>query len=133
MITSFPGLGDLAGARLLGEIGDDRTRFADARALRAYAGSAPVTRASGRSRVVTHRRIKNDRVATVGFSWAFMAITHSPPARAHYDRRRAGGDGHPAALRHLFNRFLGQLFHCLHTDQNFDPIKAFTTSQPAAA
>jgi hypothetical protein len=36
-------------------------------------------------------------------------------------------------LRHLFNRFLGLLFHCLHTDQTFDPIKAFTTSQPAAA
>jgi transposase len=133
VITSFPGLGDLAGAQLLGEIGDDRTRFTDARALRAYAGSAPVTRASGRSRIVTHRRIKNDRLATVGFSWAFMAITHSPPARAHYDRRRSAGDGHPAALRHLFNRFLGQLFHCLHTNQTFDPIKAFTTSQPAAA
>jgi type II secretory pathway component PulJ len=133
VITSFPGLGDLAGARLLGEIGDDRTRFTDARALRAYAGSAPVTRASGRSHIVTHRRIKNDRLATVGFSWAFMAITHSPAARAHYDRRRSSGDGHPAALRHLFNRFLGQLFHCLHTNQTFDPIKAFTTSQPAAA
>ncbi|MFD1522932.1 transposase [Pseudonocardia yunnanensis] len=58
-------LGGLAGARLLGEIGDDCTRFADARKLRAHADSAPVTRASDQSRVVTHRRIKNDRLATV--------------------------------------------------------------------
>ncbi|MGH3439510.1 MAG: transposase, partial [Sciscionella sp.] len=41
-ITSFPGLGDLTGARVLAEIGDDRTRFADARGLKAFAGSAPV-------------------------------------------------------------------------------------------
>jgi transposase len=46
IITSFPGLADLTGARVLAEIGDDRTRFTDARALKAYAGSAPVTRAS---------------------------------------------------------------------------------------
>lgn len=49
IITSFPGLADNAGARVLAEIGDDRDRFADARALKAYAGSAPITRASGRS------------------------------------------------------------------------------------
>ena len=49
IITSFTGLGDVTGARVLAEIGDDRARFADARSLKAYAGSAPVTRASGRS------------------------------------------------------------------------------------
>ncbi len=43
IITSFPGLGDLTGARVLAELGDDRRRFADARAVKAYAGSAPVT------------------------------------------------------------------------------------------
>src|SRR5207248_5328316 len=67
IITSFPGLADTAGARVLAEIGDDRDRFADARALKAFAGSAPVTRASGRSIVITHRRVKNDRLAAAGF------------------------------------------------------------------
>jgi len=57
------GLGDSTGARVRAEIGDDRARFADARALKAYAGSAPITRASGRSISVTRRRIKNDRLA----------------------------------------------------------------------
>jgi Transposase IS116/IS110/IS902 family len=41
------GLADLTGARVLAKIGDDRDRFADDRARKAYAGSAPVTRASG--------------------------------------------------------------------------------------
>ena len=57
IITSFTGLGDLTGARVLAEIGDDRDRFADARSLKAYAGSAPITRASGRSLSVTRRRV----------------------------------------------------------------------------
>lgn len=125
VITSFPGMGDLSGARLLAEIGDDRSRFADARALKAYAGSAPVTRASGRSIAITRRLVKNDRLNAVGFLWAFAAIPRPGPAKDHYDRRRAHGDRHPAALRHLFNRMLGQLHHCLHTGQTYDPIKAF--------
>ncbi|MGH3465841.1 MAG: transposase [Kribbellaceae bacterium] len=44
IITPFVGAADMTGARLLGEIGDDKTRFADARALKAFAGSAPVTK-----------------------------------------------------------------------------------------
>jgi transposase len=125
IITSFPGLADTGGARVLAEIGDDRTRFADPRAVKAYAGSAPVTRASGRSIVITRRRIKNDRLASAGWTWAFASLTHSPGARAHYDRRRAAGDRHAAALRHLFNRFLGQLHHCLTTGQRYTEVAAF--------
>jgi transposase len=63
IITSFPGLGKLAGARVLAEIGDDRARFTDARGLKAFAGSAPITRASGKKTVVLHRHIKNRRLA----------------------------------------------------------------------
>src|SRR6266700_2042263 len=63
IITSFPGLGALTGARVLAEIGDDRSRFADAKGLKAYAGAAPVTRASGKTIAVLHRRVKNQRLA----------------------------------------------------------------------
>jgi transposase len=132
IITSFPGLADSTGARVLAEIGDDRTRFADARALKAYAGSAPVTRASGRSLSVTHRRIKNDRLAAVGWIWAFAAATNCEPARDHYRRRRDHGDRHAAATRHLFNKLLGQLYHCLQDQQTFDDTKAFSPTAAAA-
>jgi transposase len=129
IITSFPGLADISGAIVLAEIGDDRTRFADDRALQAFAGSAPVTRASGKSRTVTRRRTKNNRLAAIGYSWAFTAAARPSPTREHYLHRRQHGDGHPAALRHLFNRMLGQLHHCLHTRQRYDPIKAFPHAQ----
>ena len=135
IITSFVGVGDLTGARLLAEIGDDRTRFADARALKAFAGSAPVTKASGRSIRITHRHVKNNRLAAVGFVWAFVASGCQGPTRAHYLARRDHGDRHPAALRHLYNRMLGQLYHCLQTGQTYDPIKAYgpTPTHPTRA
>ncbi len=101
IITSFPGLADSIGARVLAEIGDDRARFPDVRALKAYAGSAHVTRASGRSMSVTHCHIKNSRLANAGWMWAFSATSNCEPARQHYRHRRENGGRHAAANRHL--------------------------------
>jgi len=135
IITSFPGLGPLAGARVLAETGDDRSRFQDAKGLKAYAGAAPITRASGKSRSVTRRKVKNNRLASAGYTWAFSALTASPGARAHYDRRRDDGDRHAAAQRNLFGRLLGCLHHCLTTGQYYDETTAFPAqaAPPAAA
>ena len=133
IITSFPGLGALTGARVLAETGDDRSRFADAKGLKAYAGAAPITRASGKTRSVTHRRVKNNRLAAAGYIWAFSALTASPGARGHYDRRRDAGDGHAAAERNLFGRLLGCLHHCLLTGQHYDETTAFPTPEPLPA
>ena len=60
--------------RLLAEIGDDPQRFRDPRGLKAFAGAAPITRASGRSTSITRRRVKNNRLAAVGFVWAFPRL-----------------------------------------------------------
>ncbi len=128
IITSFPGLGPIAGARVLAETGDDRSRFSDAKGLKAYAGAAPITRASGKTRSVTHRRVKNNRLAAVGYTWAFAALTASPGARAHYHRRRDAGDRHAAAQRNLFSRLPGCLHHCLATGQHYDEATAFPAS-----
>jgi transposase len=133
IITSFPGLGNLAGARVLAEIGDDRARFADARGLKAFAGSAPITRASGKKTIVLHRHIKNRRLATVGSIWALASLRASPGARRHYDARRAAGDWNRQAQRHLFNKFLGQLHHCLQTGQPYNEHRAFPPPLPLAA
>ena len=105
---------------MLAEIGDDRSRFQDARGLKAYAGAAPITRASGKTRSVTHRSVKNNRLAAAGYIWAFAALTASPGARAHYDRRKDAGDRHAAAQRNLYSRLLGCLHHCLPPGQHYD-------------
>ncbi len=133
IITSFPGLGPIAGARVLAEIGDDRSRFQDAKGLKAYAGAAPITRASGKTKSVTRRKIKNNRLNAAGYTWAFSALTASPGARAHYDRRRDDrrrddGDRHAAAQRNLLGRLLGCLHRCLTTGQHYDETIAFPTT-----
>lgn len=94
----------------------NRNRFADARSLKAYARSAPVTRASGRSLSVTHRRVKNNRLAAAGFVSAFVAATHSPgPARSTTPVDEPG-DRHAAALHNVFNRLV-RLYVPLPTDR----------------
>jgi hypothetical protein len=57
--------------------------------------------------------------------WAFAAIPRPGPVKEHYERRRAHGDKHAAALCHLFNRLLGQLYHCLQSGQIYDLAKSF--------
>jgi hypothetical protein len=133
IITSIPGLGTVLGARILGEIGDDRTRFTDAKALKAFAGTAPVTRASGRKCSVTMRVVRNRRLCQAGYLWALPLLTHSPGARAHYDHRRERGDTYSAAARHLANRYFGILFHCLQNRLTYDETKAFPTPTKIAA
>lgn len=132
ILNSLPGLGLVLGARVLGESGDDPTRFADAASRRAYAGTSPVTRASGKSRVVM-RRSGNRRLTTACRLWAFSALTCSPGARAHYDKRRAAGDRHEAALRHLSNKLIGQLDFCLRHHVPYDEHAAWNTTLTIAA
>ena len=84
-LRSLPGLGDILGARVLAEFGDAPDRYTDARARRNYAGTAPVTRASGTSHVVVARLARNKRLFDATYQWAFCALTRSPGARAYYD------------------------------------------------
>jgi hypothetical protein len=79
--------------------------------MKAFAGPAPVTRASGKKTVITYRRIKNNRLAAAGSIWALPALKASPGAKRHYQTRRERGDWNRQAQRHLFNKFLGQLRH----------------------
>lgn len=131
IVSSFPGVGTQLGARFLAEIGDDRSRFADARGLKAFAGAAPVTRASGKSSFVHARRAKNNRIASTGYVWAMAAIRHDPQWERLYRARRDHGDRHTAALRKLFNSMLSKMHHCLINNHVYDPAQAFTRPAPS--
>jgi transposase len=125
IIRSLPGLGMTLGARVLGEFGDDPNRYADAKCRKNYAGTSPITKASGRSRVVLARYARNKRLADACQMWAFAAITTSPGARAFYDQHRAAGDTHQRALRALANRLVGILHGCLRHDTRYDEHTAW--------
>jgi len=133
ILDSLPGLGVVLASRLLAEFGDDPDRFAHAAGRRAYAGTAPVTRASGKMHAVVLRRGGNRRLVDTCRQWAYSAITISPGARAHYDRRRAAGDRHEAALRNLANKLVGQLDHCLRHNRTYREADAWTAPPAALA
>jgi hypothetical protein len=125
VIRSLPGLGMILGARVLGEFGDDPNRYRDAKSRKNYAGTSPITRASGKHRVVLARYARNKRLADATHQWAFGALTASPGARAFYDRRRADGDTHHRALRALANRLVGILHGCLDHGTVYDEHTAW--------
>ena len=82
--TSQPGLGVVLGAPVLAEYADDPHRYADARALKNYAGTAPITRQSGKKKIVLARYVHNDRLTDALTRQAFTAVNASPGARAYY-------------------------------------------------
>jgi hypothetical protein len=133
IVTSQPGLGPVLGARVLAEFGDDADRYADAKARKNYAGTSPITRASGTRRVVLARYARNKHLADATHQWAFCALTASPGARAYYDSSRARGVSHHAALRQLANRLVGILHGCLKTRTTYREDTAWPdlTSQAA--
>lgn len=125
IILSQPGLGPIVGARVLAEFGDDPTRYASAKARKNYAGTSPITRASGKKKVVLARYVHNDRLVDALGTQAFSALRSSPGARAYYDRLRARGVGHHTALRQLANRLVGILHGCLKTGTLYDESTAW--------
>ena len=125
ILRSLPGLGTVLGARVLAEFGDDPLRYADAKARRNYAGTSPITRASGRSWVALARVARNRRLADATYRWAFTAISASPGARAYYDARRARGASHSTTLRAVANRLVGFLHGCLRTGSCYDETTAW--------
>lgn len=133
IIRSLPGLGMILGARVLAEFGDDPNRFDDAKSRKNYAGTSPITRASGKSHVVLARYARNRRLADACYLWAFAALTASPGARAFYDQRRTRGDTHSRALRALANRLVGILHGCLRHQTPYDEHTAWAHRLELAA
>ena len=125
VVRSLPGLGTILGARVLGEFGDEPNRYASAKCRKNYAGTSPITRASGTKKTVLARHVRNRRLADAIYLWAFAALTASPGARAYYDARRAAGDGHHQALRALGNRLVGILHGCLAHQTAYDETVAW--------
>jgi transposase len=133
ILCSLPGLGAVLGARVLGEFGDDPTRYHDARSRRCYAGTAPITRASGTKTVVMARTVRSRRLAHACYLWAYSSLRPSPGARRYYDRQRAKGKSHHQALRALGNRLVGVMHGCLVNGQRYDEAIAWPTPVEAAA
>jgi hypothetical protein len=133
IMRSLPGLGLVLGARVLAEFGDAPNRYKDGKRRRCYAGTAPITRASGTRHVVLARSARNRRLADACNRWAFAALTCSRGARALYDRQRQRGATHHQALRALANRLVSILHGCLRHRATYDESIAWARALTPAA
>jgi Transposase IS116/IS110/IS902 family len=134
---SQPGFGVVLASRVLGEFGDDKNRFSDARARKNYSGQSPITRASGKKTIVLARYATNRRLGVALHLQAFAALGASLGARAYYDALRERKIGHHAALRQLANRLVGILHGCLKTATLYNEDTAWahhrTSAEPGSA
>lgn len=120
VLTSMPGVGVRTAARILLDVGD-ASQFPTAGHLAAYAGFAPVTRRSGTSiRGEFPARSGNKHLKRALFLSAFAALK-DPTSRAYYDRKRAQGKKHNAALICLSRRRCDVLFAMI---KNREPYRA---------
>jgi hypothetical protein len=133
ILLSQPGLGVVLAARVLGEFGDDPHRYADARCRKNYAGTSPITRASGTRSVVLARYARNRRLGDALYRQAFCALLASPGVRSYYDQLRTRNISHHAALRQVANRLVGILHGCLRHRTEYDETTAWAHHQPATA
>jgi transposase len=131
--ASQPGLGAILASRVLGEFGDDPHRFVDAKARKSYAGTAPVTRASGTKKIVLARYARNRRLGDALQQWALCSMRGSPGAKAYYQQLRDRNIGHHAALRQLANRHVGILHGYLKTATTYDEHTAWDHHTKTAA
>ncbi len=119
LILSIPGIGPAVAAALLTEASRP-IRERDYDSLRCYAGTAPVTRQSGKRKTVGMRQACSPRLRNAVFYWATSSLCCDSRSRRHYDALRAAGHQHPRALRGLADRLLGVLIALLKAQKPFD-------------
>ena len=120
ILRSLPGVGRVVAATMLAEAG--RLLAArDYHGLRTHLGAAPVTKQSGKHRLVQMRYACNHRLRNAAHYWGQSAIRHDAHSRAHYDRLRARGHSHGRAVRGVIDRLLRVLIAMLATQTVYDP------------
>jgi hypothetical protein len=129
---SQPGIGDITGARILGEYGDAPGRYASAKARRNYAGTSPLTIQSSKKKAVHARYVRNAHLIDPLRAQALAALTASPVARAYYDELRSSDHDNEDALRRVAGRLTGILHGCLKSGTRYDEATAWAHRTPAA-
>jgi transposase len=123
IVRSMPGIGTRVAARMLAEASQplvDRAYHV----VRASMGVAPVTKQSGRRRIVQMRYACNPRLREAAYHWARVGMQKDPASRAYYATLRARGHTHGRALRSVADRLLRVLMTLLTRAELFDPARA---------
>ena len=120
LFSSLRGAGAALAPRLLCAFGSQRDRWTDADELAAYSGIAPLTRQSGKQRIVQRRFACPKYLRQTFHEFADAARRWCPWSRARYAMLRDRGMKHHAALRKLARSWIRILYRVWQTRQPFD-------------
>mgnify|MGYP002789683152 CR=1 FL=1 len=123
ILASLPGVGRIVLATLLAEAWDALQRR-DHAALRSLTGVAPITKRSGKSRIVIRRQACHPRLANAMYHWARVAVQRDAVSRAKYTALRTRGKTHGRALRPVADRLLNVACAMLKAGASFHPSQA---------
>jgi transposase len=129
ILLSLPGVGRIVAATMLAEASQPLAER-DYHALRSYAGAAPITRQSGKRRIVVMRKSCNPRLRDALYHWSRVSIQCDERSKKHYAELRAKGHSHGRALRGIADRLLAVLIAMLRANTLYDP--AFSKASIAA-
>jgi hypothetical protein len=127
ILLSLPGMGRKGTATMLAEASQPLAER-NYSALRSYAGAAPITRQSGKRRIVVMRQSCNPRLRDVLYHWARVSVQCDPHSKKHYAELRAKGHSHGRALRGVADRLLAVLIAMLRNNTLYDPHFAATVN-----
>ena len=120
VLSSLPGVGQTVLATLLAEAPQPLAKR-NYQALRCLCGVAPVTRRSGKSKIVVRRLAAHPRLLDALYHWARVAVQHDPASKAKYAALRARGHGHARALRSVADRLLAVACAMLRSQTCYQP------------
>jgi transposase len=119
---SLPGAAAVLAPSLLALVGDNRERWQEWRQLATYAGTAPITKQSGRSRSVSMRFHCQREARNILYLYAGCSLRQCPWAESFYQQQRRAGKTHGAALRSLANKWLRILYRMWQERQPYDEL-----------
>ena len=122
IFESFPGAGKAMAPRLLAATGSDRDRYEDAQEVQQMSGIAPVTRRSGRSKVVRRRWACNRFLLQTYHEYAAHSLQHSVWAKAYYDMKRHKGYSHQTAVRALAFKWIRIIVRCWKSRTKYNEL-----------
>ena len=123
IFDSFPGSGDVLGPRLVAAWGTDRDRYDSASSMQKYSGTAPVTKASGKSKIVIRRLACPKFLLQTFHEFANCSRKLSIWAQAYYEMLREHGKKHHTAIRSLAFKWIRIMYSCWKNRTKYDETK----------
>jgi hypothetical protein len=125
ILESLPGVGRMVTVAMLVDATQPlATRDYDT--VRAHVGVAPITKRSGKRRLVSMRYACHPRLREAAYHWGRVSLQHDAASAAYYRRLRARGQTHGRALRTVVDRLLRILMGMLGHRTLYDPNRFVT-------